>query len=70
MFSKGKVKSVTVFRPNGVAVYEVGQQLIINEKPSNIRVETIEQVGKEVVALSFSNGEHLEFHNIPFALSK
>lgn len=68
MFSK--IKSVTVFRPNGVAVYEVGQQLIINEQPSGIRVDSIEKKGKHIVALEFSNGEKLEFHNIPFALSK
>lgn len=68
MFSK--IKSVTVFRPNGLAVYEVGQALIINEQPSGIRVDGIKQKGKSVVALEFSNGEKLEFHNVPFALSK
>ena len=67
MFSR--IKTVTIFRPNGVAVYEIGQKLIINEKPSDIVVENIKQQDKECVSISFSNGEEIVFFGLPYALS-
>jgi len=70
MFQKEQIKSVTVFRPNGAAVYEVGQFLIINEKPSDVRVSNIVLEAADIVAIKFSNGEKIEFFGLPFALSK
>lgn len=69
MFSQKKVRSVTLFRPNGPAVYEVGQNLVINDKPTDIRVDEV-NVKNETVIIFFSNGEVLEFHSVPFAIAK
>ena len=65
-----KIKSITIYRPDGNGYLEVGRSLLSEEgKETGIKVVSIKQFfGK--IKIKFSNGDDVVYAKFPYIASK
>jgi hypothetical protein len=67
---KMKIKSITIYRPDGKAYLEVGRNLLNEEgKETDVRVVSIRLLfGK--IKIKFSNGENVVYGKFPYIATR
>lgn len=61
------IKSITIYYPTGCNYFEIGESLLLDNKPTEIKVLEIKYFLNDVV-ITLSNKEKLKYHNLPFSL--
>ena len=65
-----KIKSITIFRPDGKGYLEVGRNLLNEEgKETDVKVTSI-KLGFGRIKINFSNGEKVVYGKFPYIATK